>query len=83
MRNDKEQAVWFKCEDAMPEIPENQRISDDVLAIDDSGRMHVAYAKRDHIYGGIVWMDAGALGYIYPEKITHWMPLPEPPKEDE
>ena len=28
------------------------------------------------------WSDHDSFGNVTPEHITHWMPLPEPPKED-
>ena len=48
--------------------------SDDVLAITELGVMRTLY------FDGGNWCFQS--GECCPHKVTHWMPLPQPPKED-
>ena len=60
---------WIKVEEGMP----------------DEGVCVLTYSK-DAPQGGKFTVSIMALGFLYPDdegliEITHWMPLPEPPKE--
>ncbi len=57
---------WIPVLDRVPEL------GVDVLVLQRSGQCEVAWR---HVVDGN-WMSYAALG-----EITHWMPLPEPPKE--
>lgn len=70
---------WVSVEERLPET--DGELSDDVLI---SGRIFL-YGEYSHIGTTIGWIDEkGTWGNIIPEKqkvfVTHWMPLPEPPK---
>lgn len=61
---------WISMEERKPK--NGQR----VLTIDSIGKQEVCYYNEvKNAFGECAW-----LSYIY--NITHWMPLPEPPKED-
>ena len=66
--------MWIKCSEMMPEVHV------DVLVVIKSGEyksIHIGYA-----YNGGDWMIDGEFWYEEGDpSITHWMPLPEPPKE--
>jgi hypothetical protein len=74
---------WISVEDRLPEEHTNlmgSGFSDNVIVIDASGYMTVC----NYMYP---WRNMSLLGFrppkgsnIKPEEITHWMPLPEPPK---
>lgn len=68
---------WHRVEDKLPESGEFGEI---VLACNDVGTVNAAflsssgkwYAANNTMYDAWTWMP----------NVTHWMPLPEPPKED-
>ena len=66
-----EAAEWISVEERLPEDGEN------VLAIDSEGKTEVCFYETEH--KGVFQM-CGGLCKIF--NITHWMPLPEPPKEE-
>jgi hypothetical protein len=69
---------WISCKDRMPEVNEP------VLFIfnTESGFKAVMYGWHETIKGlGSGWHQAGVGGARADEEVTHWMPLPEPPKE--
>lgn len=64
---------WIKTSERLPEPGEN------VLVLDKGLEMNVAYLSAPTNFGS-VWKDS--IKYrVYKPEITHWMPLPEPPKE--
>lgn len=69
---------WISCKDRMPEANEP------VLFIfnTESGFKAVMYGWHETIKGlGSGWHQAGVGGARADEEVTHWMPLPEPPKD--
>lgn len=68
---------WHMVEEELPESGEFGKI---VLACNDVGTVNAAflsssgkwYAANNTMYDAWTWMP----------NVTHWMPLPEPPKED-
>lgn len=53
-------------------------VSDEVLAYTDYGAIVVAQCEpQSEENGGFCWTDNSGTSH----NITHWMPLPEPPKE--
>lgn len=59
---------WISVKDRLP------KPFRDVLAIMDNGDMHVLYMVQDGTWNRF-FAERGL------KNITHWMPLPEPPKE--
>ena len=64
---------WMPVAERMPFAEYGE--SDDVLAITELGVMRTLY------FDGGNWCFQN--GECCPHKVTHWMPLPEPPKEGE
>lgn len=58
---------WIKCTDQMPEL-DDDGYSEPVLAINEIGNIQVVSFYSDE-------------GWDSCNEITHWMPLPQPPKE--
>lgn len=72
---------WISVIDGMP-APETRVIAS---AVDNDGESIVVITKYTHrLYGlGLTgWIEPWQY-FSYNYKITHWMPLPEPPKEGE
>lgn len=74
------QPMWISVIEGMP-APETRVLAS---AIDNEGESIVVITKYTHRLYGL-----GLRGWLEPwqyfscnHKITHWMPLPEPPKED-
>lgn len=63
---------WISVKDR---LPENRKL---VLAIDEFGEMAVCEAKIDYQYIFMLYNTSHQI-----KNVTHWMPLPEPPKENE
>lgn len=63
---------WISVKDKFPEVGDWNK---NVLTISDVGQFRVAY------YDGYCWRDLQkqCIGLLAP--FTHWMPLPDPPKE--
>lgn len=77
----KKNPEWVSVEDRLPPYEWEQNAlmaTQDVLAINGDGQMFVGYFK--------VWKYDGSYrfddGFDH-DDITHWMPLPQPPKENE
>lgn len=69
-----EMSEWIRCSERMPEANE------DVLVVINPGdyqSIHIGYMynEGDWMIDGEFWYEEGD------PSITHWMPLPEPPKE--
>ena len=67
---------WISVKDRLPEK------GTEVLAFDHYGRPLIAKLVENYYFSdGVSWYDR--LGYYLGMSIiTHWMPLPEPPKEE-
>jgi len=60
------------------EVSDEYDVSDEVLAYTTYGRIIVARCKpKDKEKKEFWWTDSGGTDYT----VTHWMPLPKPPKE--
>lgn len=69
------QPQWISVKDRLPDADEG----DDFLAVSKNGNfVFEAYFVRDCGRGKNLWNDG--CGNFY--EVTHWMPLPEPPKEE-
>ena len=76
---------WISVNDRLPIKTHNLGgtwFSDEVLTVDSNGLMRIDYVVYPHgIYGHSTNPEFGKVGYGNDEpKVTHWMPLPEPPK---
>lgn len=76
---------WIKVSDRMPleAPPEGEYVATDVLASDGYRVAQVTCTAGNPLTdsGHIPWVEFTNYGEIGAEDITHWMPLPEPPKE--
>jgi hypothetical protein len=67
---------WIKCSDKLPEYTGDEQIVI-VSGLDDFGERYVywaeayAYGENDSVFSVPGWSDMN---------VTHWMPLPNPPK---
>lgn len=71
---------WIRCEDRMPEEKENWITQDwqKVICCCDFGGDPRRVDVRTYSYGkGHFWHGPQIMDGV----VTHWMPLPEPPKE--
>lgn len=67
---------WISVKDRLPNFREDSFSSDDVLVIYDTGKM----AVRRYFFYDFFWeIIDGDHEY---DEITHWMPLPQPPKDE-
>ena len=72
---------WIPVRERLPEIDEKHHCSKDVLVYLDVGYMAFS-ALEENIFGQI-WFECERHSDVEEEmKVTHWMPLPEPPKEE-
>lgn len=62
---------WISVEERLPEVGQEYMTFRQF-----DGTMEVLHHKGDGVFGGLE-----GLYVVY--AITHWMPLPEPPKEEE
>ena len=68
-------SAWVSVKDRLPELI-NGKYAESVLVTDGEFR-HIAYH-----YGKWFFCDSGQMKEPMFYKVTHWMPLPEPPKEE-
>jgi len=68
---------WISVKDRLPEM--KNRMSEDVLILDEYGQMSV---EPFEIVNNEIVVDWGEAGTRPLSDFTHWMPLPEPPKEE-
>ena len=71
-QQEKPSGGWISVKDKLPEVGDWDK---NVLTISDVGKFRVAY------YDGHCWRNSigEIVGWVTP--ITHWMPLPCPPRE--
>lgn len=77
---------WINCKDKMPDTPEqgmDAKYSDCCLVCDDFGWIGMGYYLTDGKKSWWEFADAQNKIKIDWTEITHWMPLPEPPKDGE
>ena len=78
-----EQNEWVSVEDALP-----RKITNKVLVFCENG--YIGYGHYEEYQGEKTWYNlesgkpfsAWDIGGCAPYKVTHWMPLPEPPKKE-
>ena len=72
---------WIPVTERLPEIDEKHHCSKDVLVYLDGGYMAFS-ALEENIFGQ-TWFECERHPDVEEEmKVTHWMPLPEPPMEE-
>ena len=79
--NSKNNDGWISIKDRLPErIGLDDDMTEYVLVCETapSGNKYVSVCG----YEATGWSDWDNFGTINPKNITHWMPLPEPPKEE-
>ena len=69
---------WIPVSERLPEV-ECYTYSTDVLFCEYEEGIHVGYV----CFETGAWKDRYSRDIYADYKVTHWMPLPEPPKEDE
>lgn len=73
---------WIPCSERLPELRDTRWRRTVIVCA--RGHVRPMIYERDSVRGKAVerwkWMWGGI--YDEPEAITHWMPLPEPPKMD-
>lgn len=74
------QPKWISVKERLPEILDGHFISKEVLWISCYGEMEVSFLEKLRSELRIDWGEAGLYKL---DQVTHWMPLPEPPKENE
>ena len=75
-----EESKWISVED---ELPNEEQL---VLLLCKNGAMFVGYEKYNSYEQEPRWRIKTALNstkLLNKGRVTHWMPLPEPPKEDQ
>jgi hypothetical protein len=70
---------WISVKDQMPHVdPGDFERSDEVLICTDGGV--IAIATLEHGQGEAFWSSDNLNGPTDLNEVTHWMPMPEPPK---
>lgn len=69
---------WISVKDRLPKCIHGS--SDSVLVHRDNGECEVAYLVYDHD-DGFYWYTQDERTSFEFDGVTHWMPLPEPPKD--
>lgn len=71
---------WISVKDRLPMEPNDVRVFESIGVIATDGDM-VCQCNFDAGHGcGMPWAEWSSYNDIHMRKITHWMPLPEPPK---
>lgn len=71
---------WISVEDQLPEVSHDYEYSDIVMVCDDS---QIGLARRFDYNKEGSWSECYYIGTdVNYNRITHWMPLPEPPEEE-
>lgn len=79
---------WISVEERLPEniAPgyEHDMSNAVLLYTPVDGYVHIGWYVRKKYNGRVVWHTLSAMRsyQTLTKKVTHWMPLPEPPKED-
>lgn len=78
---------WVSVKDRLPEEKENPLTKDfaEVVCFCDFGGIPKRTDVRTFKFGKRTWSEEGHFwdeGQLMDGVVTHWMPLPEPPKED-
>lgn len=75
---------WVPCSERLPDLPKRDRCQRTVIVCA-KGNVRAMIYEREIVRGKTVerwkWMWDGI--YDNPDSITHWMPLPEPPEEED
>ena len=77
---------WISCKDKMPDTSEqgmDSKYSDCCLVCDEFGWIGMGYYITDGQKSWWEFADAQNKNKIDWTEVTHWMPLPEPPKDGE
>lgn len=69
---------WISVEDRLPEKEGNYIVAEKK----GNGETYVTERGLLHWANGPSWCLSWQEQYVHEIKVTHWMPLPEPPKED-
>ena len=70
---------WIKCSDRMPPLGEcGYPFTDELLIV---GENHQPMIVAKFSYCSFTWLDDGAEPIHDMYIPTHWMPLPQPPKD--
>lgn len=77
---EQEQSKWISVKERLPEL-EKEVLICDLNDERDEGLYMDVWSLEDDEDGGVVWADKNGAWYSL-DDVTHWMPLPEPPKED-
>lgn len=72
---------WISVKDRLPELPGTSWASKMVIACKESRWVAPMIYERAIVRGKPVERWKNYWDCIAYEKVTHWMPLPEPPKE--
>jgi hypothetical protein len=69
---------WISVKERLPEIGEQISFIATSKKVIQNQNGHVWFSHNEN-----QWVENGACSQWYPirEQVTHWMPLPEPPKE--
>ena len=68
---------WISVQDRLPEAHDDGSV--DAVLVTDGSVIHMAYFNHDTWH----FCESGEMKEEMFYNVTHWMPLPEPPKEDE
>jgi len=78
----KKESQWISVEDGLPEIKgEEWYSSSDRIIVSSNNNVTLMKIQRTKVRGKIVERFEDMFGMIFRGNITHWQPLPEPPKE--
>ena len=75
---------WIKVTDALPELKYNfgSYDSESVLVFASGHKIGVAIAHKYDEDCQVKWRSDDSEGWDITEYVTHWMPLPQPPKDE-
>lgn len=79
----RKQSEWISVEERLPEdVYGKDRKKISVLVCTESGRVSTASRQRLVKFNStkLEWVELDTFGWSMYKRVTHWMPLPEPPK---